>query len=239
MGVMEAIKRHAPQKVAAATFTTAYWINPGYFYVPDISHGFPGMFPDDRMWREFALPYLRRRKNWNLVHVYLTTMDGVSLCPSYTPVMPEDCRKTKDAYIRHLDEIVAEMIEFVREDGGWDRTLIVIASDHGYHAGCTVAKAKGAKSANFCADHPPPYDCFVYDFANDCPTEVRSDCVRRTTCIISGGALAPALRGAIIEEAEIIDVAPTVADAMGVPFPCEGRSLLSTEKGVRTIFRPR
>jgi arylsulfatase A-like enzyme len=166
-------------------------------------------------------------------------MDGVSLCPSYTPDPPADCRKTKDAYIRHLDEIVAEMIEFISEDGGWDRTLIVIASDHGYHAGCTTAKAKGAKSANYCADHPTPYDCFVYDFAKDRPTEVRSDCARRTTCIISGGALAPALRGSIVEKAEIIDVAPTVADAMGVPFPCEGRSLLSTEKGVRTIFRPR
>ena len=230
MGVMETIKRHNPQKVNAATFTTAYWINPGYFYVPDISHGFPGMFPDDRMWGEFALPYLRKRKNWNLAHVYLTTMDGVSLCPSYTPDPPDDCRKTKDAYIKHLDEIVAEMIAFVSEDGGWDRTLIVIASDHGYHAGCTVAKARGAKTANFCADHPEPYDCLVYDFEADKPTNILSCDARRTTCIISGGALAAPFRGAIVPEAEIIDVAPTVADAMGVPFPCEGRSLLSTAR---------
>ncbi|MBM4044911.1 MAG: hypothetical protein FJ279_07345, partial [Planctomycetes bacterium] len=226
IGVMEAAKRHHSKR-HMVTFTTAYWINPGYFYVPDMSMGFPGMFPDDRMWGEFGLPYLRKRRDWVLAHVYLTTMDGVSLCPSYTPEPPADCRKTKDAYIRHLDEIVKEMIDYVREDNGWERTLIVIASDHGYHAGCTVAKAKGATSANFCADHPAPYDCRVWDFQADRETNIPSNCARRTTCIISGGALAPELRGTVVPEADIIDVAPSVAEALGVPFPCEGRSLLS------------
>lgn len=232
MGVLEAAKRHYPDQ-HMATFTTAYWINPGYFYVPDISHGMPGGFPDDRMWGEFARPYFKRRRDWRLAHVYITTMDMVSLCPSYTPEEPSDCRKTKDAYVRHLDQILKEMIELLSEDGGWERTLIVIASDHGYHAGCNVAKAKGAKSANFCADHPPPYDCHVWDFEKDRATDLRSDCARRTTCIVSGGALPRELRGTVVPEAEIIDVAPTVADALDVPFPCEGKSLLIPGRAVR------
>ena len=229
MGVMEAAKRHMPEK-HMVTFTTAYWINPGYFYVPDISHGMPGGFLDDRMWGEFALPYLQKRRDWTLAHVYLTTMDQVSLCPSYTPEAPDDCRKTKDAYMLHLDDILKEMIDYLHEDDGWDRTLVIIASDHGYHAGCDVAKEKGAESANYCTDHPPPYDCRVWDFEADKPTDIPSCGPRRTTGIVSGGALAQEFRGTIIDEAQIIDVAPTVADALGVPFPCEGESLLSLER---------
>jgi len=227
IGIMEAAKRHAPDKLHAVTFTTAYWTNPGYFYVPDLGMGLPGGFPDDRMWREFALPYLRQRRDWGLAHVYLTTMDTVTHCPSYTPNAPSDYRDTKDAYIKHLDEIVKEMIDYLSEDNGWERTLIVIASDHGYHAGCNVARDKGAASPNYCADHPPPYDCYVWDFDTDRPTDISSCGPRRTTCIVSGGALPAEFRGTIVEEAEIIDVAPTVAGALGVPFPCEGASLLS------------
>jgi len=232
MGVMEAAKRRLPDQ-HMVTFTTAYWINPGYFYVPDLSMGFPGGFDDDRMWGEFARPYLQQRRDWRLAHVYLTTMDGVSLCPSYTPEEPGDCRETKDAYMRHLDEILGEMIDYLQEDGGWERTLMVVASDHGYHAGCSVARRRNPGVANYCADHPSPYDCFVWDWENDRQTDIPSCGPRRTTCIISGGALPAELRGTLVREADITDVAPTVADALNVPFPCEGRSLLTPELCVK------
>ena len=122
------------------------------------------------------------------------------------------------------------MIDYLHEDRGWERTLMVIASDHGYHAGCNVAKENGAESANYCADHLAPFDCHVWNFEKGERTGTPSCGPRRTTGIVSGGALAPEFRGTIIPEAEITDIAPTVADALDVLFPCEGKSLLPADR---------
>ena len=55
---------------------------------------------------------------------------------------------------------------------------------------------------------------------------VPSNGPRRITFVLSGGALEERYRGKIIEEAEIIDVIPTIAQLLDVPYECEGRSIL-------------
>ena len=84
----------------------------------------------------------------------------------------------------------------------------------------------GVNSPNWCCDHLPPYDCEVWDYENDRSKGEYSGCARRVLSIVSGGALDKSHRGKTIKESEIIDVAPTIADLLGIPYKCEGKSLL-------------
>jgi len=43
---------------------------------------------------------------------------------------------------------------------------------------------------------------------------------------LSGGALEEKYRGKTIEEAEIIDVIPTIVQLLDIPYECEGKSIL-------------
>jgi len=225
VGLFEFAKHHDPDRIVAATFTTDYWAAPGYFYTAADTFALSASFPDERMWREYALPYLRQRRGWNLVYIYFPVMDTVSFCPSFQEPRPH-VRSSKHAYMLFLDSLIGEVIEFLQFNKLWDETYLILASDHGYHAACSTARQVGATTPNWCCDHPAPYDCEVWDFEKGGSTGRYSGCTRRVLFLLSGGALDPSLRGRTVEEAEIIDVAPTIADIMGIPYECEGRSIL-------------
>lgn len=224
VGLFEFAQRYAPGRVRSACFTTDHWIAPGYFYTPGYPVALSAYYPDERVWHEFAAPFLRRRRDWNLVCVYFPVMDSVSFCPSYSDRNPHP-RSSKHAYMLFLDELVGDIVDFLVRFKFWGDTLLVLASDHGYHAACSTARRLGAGSPNWCCDHPPPHDCEVWDFAKDAGAGRYSGCTRRVLFLLAGGALEGELRGRVLPRAEIIDVAPTIADALDVPYECEGASV--------------
>ena len=224
--LFEFAKKYHRGNIRVAVFTTDLWIAKGYFYTPEDMHAFPSYFPDDPMWHDMALPWLRKNPNWDLVHIYFATNDQISFCPSYQRANPHRW-SSKHAYILYLDSLFGEVLEFLDANKLWDQMYLVVAADHGYHLGCSTAKKVGAKVKNWCADHPGPHDCEVWDFEKDKSTGVYSGCSRRVPLIVSGGALAPSLRGKALERAEIVDVAATIADLLDLPYVCEGRSVLS------------
>ena len=229
MGLLEYAKHHDPEAISAACFTTNNWSAPGYFFPAADTHALSSYYPDELIWRQFALPYLRSKENWNLVHVYFPVMDSISNCPSYSYWNPH-VRSSKHSYMLFLDSLLGEVIEFLQFNELWEETYLILASDHGYHAACSAARNIGVKTGintpNWCYDHLPPYDCEMWDYVEDKSTGTYSGCARRTLFIVSGGALEESLRGKVIDEAEIIDVAPTIADIHEIPYKCEGKSLL-------------
>jgi hypothetical protein len=233
MGLFEYAKRHNPEGITAACFTTDNWAAPGYFFTATDTYALSAYFSDENMWRDFALPYLRRRIDWNLVHVYFPINDIISNCPSYSFWMPH-ARSSKHAYLLFLDSLLGEIVEFLKFNDLWSETYLILASDHGYHAACSAARnieaRIGINSPNWCCDHHPPYDCEIWDFENDRSRGLYSGCPRRTLSIVSGGGLEKSLQGKIIEESEIIDIAPTIADILKIPYKCEGKSLFEKIK---------
>ena len=224
IGLFEFAQHYAPTRIKPACFTTDHWIAPGYFYTAGYPIALSAYHPDEKTWREYAKPYLEKKKDWNLVYIYFPVMDAISYCPSYAEKTANP-KETKHSYMLYLDTLIDEVIEFLKSSNVWDETYLILASDHGYHAACTVAKKKGAETPNKCMDHPPPYDCNVWDFQNNRDTGQYSGGPRRTTFIVSGGALEEKFRGKIVEYAEIIDVAPTIAEILDIPYECEGTSL--------------
>lgn len=227
-GFFEYVKKYYKEKIKVAVFTTDYWIAKGYFYVPQEMYALSGCFPDERMWYEFALPYVTKNPDWNLLHVYFPLGDTISYCPSYQnlPVNSALRATSKHAYLLLLDKLVGEIINFLKIRNLWDETYFFLASDHGYHLGCSEAYKMGIRTSNWCCDHPEPYDCEVWDFGKDKSTGIYSGGPRRTTFILSGGALEKKHRGKTLEEAEVIDVIPTMAQILDIDYECEGKSIL-------------
>lgn len=221
----EYVKKYYREKINVGVFSCSPWLIKGYFYTPDSIHGLVSGYSDEIMLKELVFPWMEDTvPEWNLVHVYLPGMDSISNCPSYGGEC-SDPRSSKHSYMLFLDRLIGEIIKFLKDKGFWEETYFIIASDHGYHLGCSVARKKGVKTNNWCCDHPPPWDCEVWNFEEDRPTGIYSGGPRRTTIIVSGGALEEKYRGKVIEEAEIIDVIPTIADILKVPYECQGRSL--------------
>ena len=179
---------------------------------------------DEQKWRDYVYPYIVDNPDFNLITLYLSDFDAISYCPSYQKPIPNKY-SSKHAGILALDRLLGEIVNTLKSSKYWDRTYIVVASDHGYHLGCSVAKGMGIKTNNWCCDHPPPWDCEVWNFEEDKPTGIYSGGPRRITFIVSGGGLEEEYRGKVIEEAEIIDVIPTIADILDVPYECEGKSI--------------
>ena len=227
-GFFEFVKRHYEEKIKVAVFTTDYWIAKGYFYVPQDMHALSGSFPDERMWHEFALPYIINNPDWNLLHLYFPTGDTICYCPSYQDLTIHPALKatSKHVYLLLLDRLLGEVIDFLKARNFWDETYLFLASDHGYHLGCSVAHKLGVKEKNWCCDHPDPYDCEVWDFEKNESCKAYSGGPRRTTFILSGGALEKEYRGKTLEEAEIIDIIPTISQILDIDYKCEGKSIL-------------
>ena len=215
-------------KVNCAVFTTSPWGKRGYFYIPGYMVSLPGYYApyydDYLVWKLFVMPYLESNENWEALHFYMAINDMVSHCPSYQKTNPH-VKSSKHAYLIYLDKLLGEIVSFLKVKGYWDDTLLVVASDHGYHLGCSVARGMGVTTANWCCDHPAPYDCEVWDFEKDKSTGIYSGGPRRITFILSGGAISD-YKGLIIEEAEIIDVIPTIAKILGVEYKAEGKSII-------------
>lgn len=232
-GFFEYAKNYYGNEIKSAVFSG--WYQRGYFYTPDVlvnpawrtSHVvISGVFEwsDVLIWRNFVQPYLNTNPDFNLVHVYFPTFDHINQCPSYGA--ESLYASSKHAYMLFLDSLIGEMINLFHAKGIWDDLYFIIASDHGYHLGCSVARSMGVKTNNWCSDHGEPFDCEVWDFKEDRSTGIYSGGPRRITFIVSGGGLGEEYRGKCIEEAEIIDVIPTIADILNVPYKCEGRSIL-------------
>ena len=234
IGLFEFAQHYAPGRIRPACFTTDHWIAPGYFYTAGYSVALSAYYPDELVWREFARPYLRKRREWNLVYIYFPVMDSVSFCPSYQKHAPHP-RSSKHAYMLFLDSLIGEVVEFLEYNKLWDETYLILASDHGYHAGCSTARKVGATSSNWCCDHPPPHDCEVWDFDEDKSTGRYSGCTRRVLFLVSGGALDPNLREKVLRDVEIIDVAPTIADILDIPYECEGKSILKRKSEMISV----
>jgi len=231
IGLFEFVKRYYGAKITAGVFSCSPWLSKGYFYVPEFVHSLLSGYADEVMLRQLVFPWLERLERpdvpltWNLVHIYFPVMDSISHCPSYQEGLSEP-RSSKHAYMLFLDSLVGEITQFLKAKSLWEEVYIVIASDHGYHLGCSVAAKMGVKSSNWCCDHPEPWDCEVWDFEKRKSTGIPSNGPRRVTFILSGGALDEKYRGKTVEQAEIIDVIPTIAELLDVPYNCQGKSIL-------------
>ncbi|RLE80199.1 MAG: hypothetical protein DRJ51_06290 [Thermoprotei archaeon] len=221
----EFVKKYYRERINVGVFSCSPWLIKGYFYTPDSMHGLVSGYSDEVMLKELVFPWMENVvPKWDLIHVYLPGMDSVTNCPSYGSES-SDIRSSKHSYMLFLDRLVGDVTRFLKDKGLWEETYFIIASDHGYHLGCSVARERGIKTNNWCCDHPPPWDCEVWDFKEDRSTGIYSGGPRRITIIVSGGALGEEYRGKVIEEAEIIDVIPTIAEILEVPYKCQGRSL--------------
>jgi len=231
-GFFEYAKMYRGKSFKCAVFSG--WFQRGYFYTPDTvvnPHSITRIDVSDflecsdlLLWRNFVLPYLNDNPDFNLVHVYFPTFDHLLSCPSYQK--RKSILSSKHAYIKFLDEIIGEIIEYLKMKKLWEETYFIIASDHGYHLGCSFCHTAGIKTNNWCCDHDSPYDCEVWDFENNKSTGIASRGPRRTTFILSGGGLEEKYQGRVVEEADIIDVIPTIAQILDIPYPCEGKSIL-------------
>jgi hypothetical protein len=233
MGFLEFAKRHYGKKMTVGVFSCSPWLSRGYYYVPEFMHGLVSGYADEAMLRELVLPWMNRLDNpevpltWNLVQIYFPVMDGVghSGVPSYCKP-DSNPRSSKHSYLLFLDNLVGELTAYLKKENLWDETCFIIAADHGYHLGCSVAAEAGIGTNNRCHGHGKPYDCEVWDFENNRSTGIYSGGPRRITFILSGGGLNEQYRGKTIEEAEIIDVIPTIAELLDVPYRCRGKSIL-------------
>jgi len=233
VGFFEFAKEYYRGELKCAVF--GGWYERGYFYVPDtivsprctkIAVQNTVEWSDMILWRDFVRPYMDFNPDFNLMFVYFPTFDVLNMCPSYLEGEGANPFTSKHLYIKLLDSVIGEMVDYLKARGLWEETVLVLASDHGYHLGCDVARRMGASSANWCCGHDKPFDCVVWDFERDEPTGEYSGGPRRVTFVVSGGGLPEEYRGRVVREAEIIDVVPTIADILEVPYKCEGRSVL-------------
>jgi len=138
----------------------------------------------------------------------------------------------------HLDSLLSDIVNFLKLKRFWDETFLIIASDHGYHAACTVAHKMNVKTPNWCCDHPAPYDCEVWDFNLNRSTKQYSGGPRRTLLMISGGALDEKFKCKVLKHCEIIDVAATISDILDIPYKCEGTSILKRKNEMKPLSNP-
>jgi hypothetical protein len=219
---------HPDRRVAA--FGSDAWMQTGWWKAPDCTVGY-GSYYSDFLTMQCAFGWMLANPDWNMVLLYIPQYDQTGNCP----VFKAGARYTEDKHhsLQQVDRYLWMLRTFLQEKGWWDETGLFVASDHGCHVGCEVAVTEGrargipeADLSNYCSNHQAPHDCRLWDFERQQPTDVRSDDCRRTLFMVSGGALDRSLRGRLIERADIIDVAPTVASLMGIPFSSDGRSVL-------------
>jgi arylsulfatase A-like enzyme/Flp pilus assembly protein TadD len=111
-----------------------------------------------------------------------------------------------DGEIAFADEQVGRLIKFLREKKLYDRTIIVLCGDHGESLG-----EHGEKTHGF----------FIYNATMHVPLIVRLPAPTKTIVIT--------------DSASLVDVMPTVLNAMGIDIPAEtqGHSLMGEIRGER------
>lgn len=141
---------------------------------------------------------------------YLTNMGGTpytagAACDDHLLLEDDELRQLKATYygmIAEVDAQVGRLIDFLKETGDYDNTMIVFTSDHGESLGDHWAHAK--------------YTYFEEAF--HIPMIVRDP-----------SAAADCTRGNIVEEfTESVDIMPTILDALNIDIPaqCDGKSIL-------------
>jgi len=113
----------------------------------------------------------------------------------------EEWRRILAAYyalVTHVDEQVGKLLDFIRESGKEEETLIVFTSDHGEYLGDYGRVQKG----------PPG-----------------NDCIMRVPLVVQGPGVARNVRPD--KPVELVDLAPTFLDFAGVGLPeaFQGKSL--------------
>ncbi len=119
----------------------------------------------------------------------------------YDPPAPFDRSSPRAAYrgeVEYADGELGKFISFLKEDGLYDRSLIVVAADHG----------EGLRDHN-----EDGHGMFLYETTVHVPLILR--------------APRPFARRKIGEMVELVDVMPTVLDLLAIPAPkqWQGRSL--------------
>ncbi|MDD2707395.1 MAG: hypothetical protein PHV34_05240 [Verrucomicrobiae bacterium] len=227
--ILSACKRKYPAGKVAA-FGSDAWMQTGWWKATDCTMGW-GSYYSDFLTSQQCFKWMLENPEWKMVLLYLPQYDLTGNCP----VMGKDTAYTKDKHhsLLQLDRFLWMVKTFLQEKNWWNETGLFIGSDHGCHYGCDAAVKAGRKKgvpekelSNYCSNHEPPYDCLVWDFEKNKPSKQRSDCCRRTTFIAGGGAWPARMRGKIVEQGEIIDFSPTIADFMKIKLPADGRSLL-------------
>ncbi len=121
---------------------------------------------------------------------------------------PEVTRALYDGGVRSFDRWLGELVDGLKERGVWDRTLLILTSDHGEQLG-----EEG---------RPAPYGDGFYNVHGHTLFE---EMIRIPLIVKLPGSAPESLR--IPEVTASIDVMPTILDILGVPVPPEvqGRSL--------------
>jgi len=124
----------------------------------------------------------------------------------YTPPEPFASRYAQDPYtgeIAYADAALGAFLDRLKGAGALDRTLAVVASDHGESLGEHGERTHGL---------------FAYDST-----------LRVPLVLWAPGVVAP---GVVSSPARLVDVAPTILDLVGAPAaPADGRSLRSVAGG--------
>ena len=213
-----------------ASFGSDAWMQTGWWKAPDTTYGW-GSYFSDFLTTQYCFKWMLENPDWNMVLLYLAEYDKTGNCP----VFEKDAAYTKDKHhsLLQLDKFIWMVKTFLKEKGWWDETYVFIGSDHGCHYGCNIAVEEGIKRgipktelSNYYSNHQDPHNCYLWDFEKNKITDKRIDGCRRTTFIVSGGALAPGFRGKTIKYGEIIDFSPTIAKLMGIDFSGDGKSVI-------------
>lgn len=231
----EWIDEHQP-KIRMATFGSGLWVGLGYWYTTQHCVPLPGFYPDEKELTEYVFPYVKANPDWDFMMIYLPEHDLTAKAYGIPVSLPDPEQPVSDKHhhlVDHVDRHVGTLIGFLQEQGVWDEVLLIITSDHAYHHGCDALSMSfrphngPSSSSELCWDHVYPWDCKTWDFTRNQPTKNWSDCCRRITQIVTGGALPKSLRGMTRETGDICDATATVASALGVSYVCAGSPIVN------------
>lgn len=184
-------------------------------------------FDDHNLLHKYVIPWMKENRDWGIIYMHWVDHDS-TLCPAFieTPKNPFD---DKHHHLTdYVDRNVGELIKFLKSEGFWQEMYLIIFSDHGYHVNCDNPEAQ-KYGQDFCSNHLPPHDCFVWDYHNNRKTRIHSDCCRQILTVITGGALTPKLRGQQVLESEIIDIPSTIAHIYDIDYCSDGKSIFAMQ----------
>jgi len=127
---------------------------------------------------------------------------------TFTPEQAAEIRHGYFANIAVMDAQIGKVLDALEKSGALDRTIVVFASDHGYHVG---EHSLWGKTSNFELDARVPLLIATPNLPDTNPKRERGTRVGRTTESL----------------AELVDLFPTLVDLCGLPKPpgLEGVSL--------------